>query len=72
MEIIIDQVHYIKSVDYIAISNDRKKQEDHLLCKEENDNIRSLVGQLVWITGQMRLDLAFEVYQMRLDLAFEV
>ena len=35
-----------------------------MLYKEENDNIRSLVGQLVRITGQMRLDLAFEVYQL--------
>ena len=26
-EIIKDQVNYIKSVDYIAISNDRKKTE---------------------------------------------
>ena len=26
-EIIIDQVNYIKSVDYIAISNDKKKPE---------------------------------------------
>ena len=27
LEIIIDQVKYIKSVDYTAISNDRKKQK---------------------------------------------
>ena len=30
-----------------------KKQKDDLLCKEEN-NIRALVGQLGWITGQNR------------------
>ena len=45
-EIIIDQVNYIKSVDYIAISNDRKNQKDDLLCMEETDNLRTLVGQL--------------------------
>ena len=38
LKIMIDEVNYIKSIDYIAISNDRKKQEDDLLCKEENDN----------------------------------
>ena len=31
-----------------------KKQKDDVLGKEENDNIRALVGQLGWITGQNR------------------
>ena len=61
LEIIVDQIKYIKSVDYIAVSNDRNNQKDDLLCKEENDNIRTLLGQLGWITGQTRPDLAFEV-----------
>ena len=60
----IDQIKYIKSVNYIAVSNDRKKQKDGLLCKEENNNIRTLVGQLGCITGQTRPDLAFEVWQL--------
>ena len=64
LEIIIDQVNYIKSVDYIAISNDRKNQKDDLLWKEENDYLRTLVGHLGWITGQTRLDLALRVCQM--------
>ena len=33
LEIITDQVNYIKSVDYIAISNDSKTQKNDLLCK---------------------------------------
>ena len=57
-EIMIDRVNYIKAVDYIAVSNDRKKQKDDL--EEENDNIRTLVGQLGWITGKTRPDLASE------------
>ena len=64
LEIMIDEVNYIKSVDNIAISNDRKKQKYDLLCKEENDNIRTLVWQLDSITGQTRPDLAFEVCQL--------
>ena len=39
------------------------KKKD-LLCREENDNVRNLVGQLGWITGQTRPDLAFEVFQL--------
>ena len=34
------------------------------MCKEENESIRTLVGQLGWITGQTRPDLAFEVCQL--------
>ena len=60
----IDQINYLKSVDYIAISNDRKNREDDLLCKEETDKLRTLVKQLCWITGQTRPDLAFEVCQL--------
>ena len=41
-----------------------KKQKNNLLCKEENDNTITLVGQLGWITGQTRPDLAFEVCQL--------
>ena len=63
-EIIIDQVNCIKSVKYIVISNNRKNQKDELLCKEENDIIRTLVGQLRWVTGQTRPDFAFEVCQL--------
>ena len=41
-----------------------KKQKDDSLCKEENDNTRTLVRQLGWITGQTRSGLAFEVCQL--------
>ena len=41
-----------------------EKQEYDLLCKEEIDNIRTLVWQLGSITGQTRPDLAFEVCQL--------
>ena len=34
-----------------------------MLCKD-NYNIKTLVGQLVWITGQTKSDLAFEVCQL--------
>ena len=48
----------------MQISNNRKKQKDDLLRKEENYDIRTLVGQLGWITRQTRRDLAFEVCQL--------
>ena len=35
-----------------------------MLCKEENDAVRTLVGRLGWITGQTRPHLALEVCQL--------
>ena len=35
-----------------------------MLCKEENDNIRTLVKQLGWIAGQTRPGLGFNVCQL--------
>ena len=35
-----------------------------MLCKEENDNIRTLVKQLGWIAGQTRPGLVFNVCQL--------
>ena len=59
-EIIIYQINYIKSVDYSAISNDKKKTERWLTVQRR----KKLLGQLGWITGQRRPDLAFEVCQL--------
>ena len=60
----MDQINYINSIRNIDITNERKKQKDEKLNKEENDNLRTLVGQLGWIAGQTRPDLAFEVCQL--------
>ena len=53
-----------------------KNKKDDLWPREEDVNTRtfirifSLVGQLGWITGQTRQDLAFEVCQMSSILNF--
>ena len=41
---------------------EKKTQKDDLMWKKENDNIRTLLGQLGWITGQT--DLVFDVCQL--------
>ena len=38
----------------------RKKNKGAVLNSEELDYIKSLVGQLEWITGQTRPDIPFE------------
>ena len=43
---------------------EKKQRKDDLLRNEENYNIRTLVGQLGWKTGQTRPDWAFEVCQL--------
>ena len=63
-EIILDQNEYIDSLDYINISKNRKQQKNDKLSSDEIDELRSLVGQLGWVAGQTRPDLAFEVCQL--------
>ena len=41
-----------------------KSKKDGPLCKEENYNVRTLVGQLGCITGQTSPNLTFEVSQL--------
>ena len=60
----MDQNEYIDSLDYINISKNRKQQKNGKLSSDEIDELRSLVGQLGWIAGQTRPDLAFEVCQL--------
>ena len=62
-EIMLDQNEYIDSLDYINISKNRKQQKNDKLSSDEIDELRSLVGQLGWVAGQTRPDLAFEVCQ---------
>ena len=60
----MDQNEYIDSLDYINISKNRKQQKNDKLSSDEIDELRSLVGQLGWVAGQTRPDLAFEVCQL--------
>ena len=56
----VDQRHYIDQLKEIPIDNARKKQTQEELSKEERSSLKSLSGQMIWVTSQSRPDMAFE------------
>jgi hypothetical protein len=62
--ITIDQNTYITSLEEIPISKDRSKQKNDTLTKDEKSKLRSLSGQMLWVTTQSRPDLAYEACRM--------
>ena len=63
-EITIDQKHYIEKLQEIPLSAERKKMNDEPATKEEKSNLRSLSGQMLWVTSQTRPDSAFGTCMM--------
>ena len=63
-EIFIDQNGYIDSIIPIPISNERRRQVDEKLDSNEVTSLRSLAGQLLWVTGTSRPDMSFLTCQV--------
>ena len=62
--ITIDQNTYITSLEEIPLSKDRTKQKNDTLTKVERSQLRSLSGQMLWVTTQSRPDFAYEACRM--------
>ena len=58
--ITVDQIEYVESMEEIFIDPSRKSAKDEPLSKKEKRSLRSLIGQLGWVSGQTRPDLAFD------------
>lgn len=63
-EIIWYQNDYIHWTEYIDISNDQKLQKIDFLTYSVEDDFRTLNGQLGWVSGRTRQDLAFKTCQL--------
>ncbi len=63
-EIFVDQQAYIDNLKEIPISDERKKQIEDILSEEESQTLRSVCGQLLWVTSQTRPDIAFDSCQV--------
>ena len=59
-EICIDQAEYITALKPIDSSKERKGDRSSQLDQNELDSLKTVIGQLSWITGQTRPDLALE------------
>ena len=58
-DIIIDQSSYIATISPIDIPKQRLKERDAPLTSSELASLRSVTGQLLWVTGMSRPDMAF-------------
>ena len=60
----VNQESYIKSIEPISLERSRQLQKDEVVTEKEKSKLRSLVGQLNWITGISRPDIGFGVCQL--------
>ena len=58
--IILDQDMYIKSIKCVSLTKARSRTVSELLTKEEKDSMRSLCGQLLWVSNNTRPDVSYE------------
>ena len=63
-EIFLDQSDYINNIDSVFITPHRACMKQESLNSEEHTNLRSLIGQLIWVVQCTRPDLAFEVLDL--------
>ena len=63
-EVKIDQSMYIKNIEPISISKERRGNPDSLLSPEEKAEVKQLAGQMIWATSQTRPDVAYETCQI--------
>ena len=56
----MDQLQYAKSLKGIDISTERRKEINDVLNEKEKKQLRSVCGQLLWMTSQTRPDVSFQ------------
>jgi len=59
--IVVDQERYIYSIQEKQIIRERRGEKDNPLNEHELNEFRSVIGQLGWISGQTRPDIAFDL-----------
>ena len=62
--IIVCQKKYIDCISPIEIENARRSEKDEELTSDERRKFRGIVGQLSWVAGMSRPDVAFAVCQL--------
>ena len=59
-EVFVDQNNYVSSLKPVVLTIERASEKDEELKTEENSNLKSISGQLLWITSQTRPDASFD------------
>ena len=64
----LDQFSYVGNILPIVITKARTLQKDSLLNQTEVSQLRSLVGQFLWVANQTRRDISFDACMMAAKL----
>ena len=56
----IDQGTYIRNLETVKLTRERMQEINDELSKEEKMQLRTVSGQVLWVTGQTRPDAAYE------------
>ena len=59
-KVFVDQNNYISSLKRVELSTERTSQKDEELTNAEKSKLRSISGQLLWVTSQTRPDASFD------------
>ena len=60
-KIILDQSEYVDKIKPVVISSNQGVQDTSSLSDHAKDQLRSRIGQLLWLNNQTRPDISFEV-----------
>lgn len=66
--ILISQNEYAQEIDEIEIDPSRLKEHNEPLNEEEKSSLRSVIGQLNWLSTQTRPDIAYDVCDLSTNL----
>ena len=67
-EVFVDQNSYISSLKSVDLSTEIASQKDEELTIEEKTKLRSINGQLLWITSQTRPDDSFDICRVSIKI----
>ena len=67
-DVTIDQNLYAKSIKPINITKSRAMKKEDYCNKDEIEQLRSLVGQLGWLSSNSRPDISFDVLELSCNL----